>query len=145
MVDRDLVAGKRSELADHLARVRARRKATADELRRDRDALDLVAFNLMLAVQTCADIASHFIADEGWAAAASLGAAFERLRDQGVISAPVCQGLARAVGLRNVVAHGYAGVRPEMIHAAATAGLADLEAFAREVATWTQRFPETST
>lgn len=139
MVDRDLVASKLSELADHLARVRARRKATADELGRDRDALDLVAFNLMLAVQTCADIASHFIADEGWAAAASLGAAFERLRDQRVISAPVCEALARAVGLRNVVAHGYAGMRPEMIHAAATAGLADLEAFSREVATWTQR------
>jgi uncharacterized protein YutE (UPF0331/DUF86 family) len=42
------------------------------------------------------------------------------------------------VGLRNVVAHGYAGVRPEMIHAAATTGLADLEAFSREVARWTQ-------
>lgn len=144
MVDRDLVAGKLSELAEHLARVRARRRATAEELRRDRDALDLVAFNLMLAVQACADIASHFIADEGWAAAPSLGAAFERLRDQGVISAPVCQALTRAVGLRNVVAHGYAGVRPETIHAAATAGLADLEAFAREVATWTQHSPGAS-
>ena len=92
----------------------------------------------MLAVQTCADIASHLIADEDWPAAASLGAAFECLRDRGVISVPVCAALARAVGLRNVVAHGYAGVRPEMIHAAATAGLADLEAFSREVATWTQ-------
>lgn len=59
MVDPDLVASKLSELAGHLARVRARRKATADELGQDRDALDLVAFNLMLAVQTCADIASH--------------------------------------------------------------------------------------
>ncbi len=93
MVDPDLVASKLSELADHLARVRARRKATADELGRDRDALDLVAFNLMLAVPTCADIASHLIADEGWVAAASLGAAFERLRDRGVISAPVCEAL----------------------------------------------------
>jgi uncharacterized protein YutE (UPF0331/DUF86 family) len=139
MVDRDLVASKLSDLAGHLSRVRAHRKATADELRRDRDALDLVAFNLMLAVQTCADIASHVIADEGWPAAASLGAGFERLRDQGVISAPVCEALARAVGLRNVVAHGYAGVRPELIHAAATAGLLDLEAFAREVATWLQK------
>jgi uncharacterized protein YutE (UPF0331/DUF86 family) len=138
MVDPGLVASKLSELADHLERVRARRKATADELGRDRDALDLVSFHLMLAVQTCADIASHLIADEGWAAAGSLGGAFERLRCQGVISAPVCGALARAVGLRNVVAHGYSGVRPEMIHAAATAGLANLEAFSREVATWTR-------
>lgn len=138
MVDRDLVAAKLSELADHLARVRARRTPTADDLKRDRDALDLVAFNLMLAVQACADIASRVIADEGWPAATSLGAAFERLRDQSVISPPVCEALARAVGLRNAVAHGYAGVRPELLHAAATTGLADLEAFSREIATWTQ-------
>jgi hypothetical protein len=39
MVDRDLVASKLSELGDHLARVRARRKATVDELGRARDAL----------------------------------------------------------------------------------------------------------
>ncbi len=71
MVDRDLVAGKLGELA--VARVRTRRKATADDLRRDRDALDLLAFNLMLAVQTCADVASHLIADEGWPPATSLG------------------------------------------------------------------------
>jgi uncharacterized protein YutE (UPF0331/DUF86 family) len=138
MVDPDLVAAKLGELAGHVARVRARRRATAEELARDRDALDLVAFNLMLAVQACADIASHVIADERWPAAASLGAAFERLRDHGVISPPVSDALARAVGLRNVVAHGYAGVRPELIHAAATTGLADLEAFSREVASWTE-------
>ena len=138
MVDRDLVASKLSELADRVARVRSRRKPSADDLRRDRDALELVAFNLMLAVQACADLASHLIADEGWPIATSLGAAFERLRDHGVVSEPVCEALTRAVGLRNVIAHGYAGVRPEMVHAAATSGLADLEAFAREVATWTQ-------
>jgi len=39
MVDRDLVASKLGEVAEHVARVRVRRKATADDLRRDRDAL----------------------------------------------------------------------------------------------------------
>jgi uncharacterized protein YutE (UPF0331/DUF86 family) len=139
MVDRDLVATKLGELAEHLARVRTRSTASAEDLRRDRDALDLISFNLMLAVQACADVASHVISDEGWPPAISLGAGFERLRDRGVISAPVTEALVRAVGLRNVIAHGYAGVRPEMVHAAATTGLADLEAFAREIATWAQR------
>jgi uncharacterized protein YutE (UPF0331/DUF86 family) len=139
MVDRDLVASKLGELAEHVARVRGRRKATAEELRRDRDAFELVAFNLMLAVQTCADVASHMIADEGWPPATSLGASFERLREHAVISESVCDAMVRAVGLRNVIAHGYAGVRPEMVHAAATTGLADLEAFAKDVATWVQR------
>jgi uncharacterized protein YutE (UPF0331/DUF86 family) len=80
MVDRALVASKLGELAQHVARVRTRRTVTADDLRRDRDALDLVAFNLMLAVQARADVARHVIADEGWPPATSLRAAFERLR-----------------------------------------------------------------
>jgi uncharacterized protein YutE (UPF0331/DUF86 family) len=136
MVDRDLVVSKLAELADRVDRVRARRTATADGLRRNRDALDLIAFNLMLAVQACADIASHVISDERWPPAASLGEGFERLRDHGVIAAPVAETMVRAIGLRNVIAHGYAGVRPELIHAAATTGLPDLESFARDVAAW---------
>jgi uncharacterized protein YutE (UPF0331/DUF86 family) len=66
MVDRDLIAAKLAELADRVARVRTRCPPTVEELSEDRDALDVVSFNLMLAVQSCADIASHIIADEGW-------------------------------------------------------------------------------
>ncbi len=46
---------------------------------------------------------------------------------------------SRAVGLRNVVVHGYAGSDPAMVFAAATRGLGDLEAFATEVAQWLAR------
>ncbi len=141
MVDRDLVAAKLAELEDRITRVRAKCPAGVDEIRADRDALDLVSFNLMLAVQACADIASHLIADEGWPSAANLAAGFNRLRDEGVIAASTAAALCRAVGLRNVVAHGYAGINPAMVHAAATGGQADLEAFAREVAAWVAQQP----
>jgi uncharacterized protein YutE (UPF0331/DUF86 family) len=90
----------------------------------------------MLAVQSCSDIASHIIADEGWPAAQNLAGSFNRLRDEGVIAAKTAASLCRAVGLRNVVAHGYAGVNPTMVHAAARTGVSDLEAFAQEVTQW---------
>lgn len=141
MVDRDLMVAKLAELGDRVSRVRTRCPATVDELRADRDALDLVSFNLMLAVQSCSDIASHLIADEGWRAATNLAGAFNRIRDEGVISATTAATLCRAVGLRNVVAHGYAGINPAMVHAAATRGLDDLETFAREVAQWVSARP----
>jgi uncharacterized protein YutE (UPF0331/DUF86 family) len=141
LVDRDLLAVKLAELADRVERVRANRRASVADLVADRDAFDLVAFHLMLAVQTCADIAGHIIADEGWAAASSLAEGFGRLEERAVISRGVRDGLSRAVGLRNMVAHGYARIRPEMVHAGATTGLADLEAFAREVAAWAEGRP----
>jgi uncharacterized protein YutE (UPF0331/DUF86 family) len=136
VVDLDLTLAKLAELGDRVARVRARCPATVDELRADRDALELVSFNLMLAVQSCSDIANHLIADEGWRAVTSVPGAFNRIRDEGVIATSTAAALGRAVGLRNVVAHGYAGINPAMVHGAATHGLGDLEAFAREVAHW---------
>lgn len=136
MVDAALVTAKLAELSDRTERIRLRAKPSAAELEADRDALELVSFNLMLAVQACADIASHIIADEGWPPAASLAEAFSRLGDRGVISSSTRMALSRAVGLRNVVAHGYSGIDPTMVHAAATNGLRDLDAFAREIAHW---------
>jgi len=136
VVDRHLAALKLAELADRVERVQRHCPAAVEALRGDRDALDLVSFNLMLAVQSCADIASHLIADEGWPSAANLAAGFNRLRDEGVISSITAASLCKAVGLRNVVVYGYAGINPAMVHAAAVAGVSDLEAFAKQVAQW---------
>ena len=142
MVNRDLVATKLADLSDRVARVRLHCPSNAAALAASRDALDLVSFNLMLAVQTCADVASHLIADEGWPAAQSLADGFQRLAEKGIISGGSAAALSRAVGLRNVVAHGYSGVDAALVHAAATQGVADLDAFAREVAVWLGSRPQ---
>ena len=136
MVNRNLLSSKLAELADRVNRIRSLGKLSVEELTANRDAFDLASFNLMLAVQVCADIAAHLIADERWPAAKNLVEGFTRLEEQGVVSASVAQALRKAVGLRNVVAHGYARVDPTAIHSAATNGLADLELFAQGVASW---------
>ena len=138
MVRVDVVTAKLSELGKRIARVRAHTPASAAALRVDQDALDLVSFNLMLCVQTALDISSHVIADEGWRPASTLAEAFERLLENGVITRPTSSAMARAAGLRNVVAHGYAGVDVDAVFAAASRGVSDLEAFAAEVAGWLQ-------
>jgi len=139
MVDLDLVAAKLAELADRTARVRRHGPASAAALAGDRDALDLVSFNLMLAVQSCLDVASHLIADEGWPPARDLAGTFRRLREHGVLDAATADALGRAAGLRNVVAHVYAEVDPALLFTAATDGLDDLDRFARQVAAWAKR------
>jgi len=136
MVNRNLLSSKLAELAFRVDRLRSLGAVSAEELAANRDAFDLASFNLMLAVQICADIAAHLIADERWPAAKNLAEAFTRLEEQSVLAPSVAQALRKATGLRNVVAHGYARVDPAAIHSAATSGLADLEAFSREVASW---------
>jgi uncharacterized protein YutE (UPF0331/DUF86 family) len=136
VVDANIVSTKLRELGERIARVRAHRPADASALAADPDALDLVSFNLMLAVQVCLDLASHLISDESWPPASTAAEAFRRLHEHGVISRETSEAVAKAAGLRNLVAHGYAGVDPEQIHHAAVNGLADLERFSREVSTW---------
>jgi uncharacterized protein YutE (UPF0331/DUF86 family) len=136
VVDTNLVAAKLRELAERIARVRSHCPPEVSDLAADPDALDLVSFNLMLAVQACLDVASHLISDEDWPPANSYAEAFQHLHEQGVLTRGTADTLGSATGLRNVVAHGYADVDPELIHRAAVHGLADLERFANEVSAW---------
>ena len=136
MVDPGIIAAKLAEVQDRIARVRAHSKPTADDLRADRDAQDLIAFNLMLGVQASADLATHIVATERWPVAKSLRDAFDRLRERGVVSEETARAMSDAVGLRNVVAHGYAGVDVGMLHAASCSGLVDLDRLCAEVASW---------
>jgi uncharacterized protein YutE (UPF0331/DUF86 family) len=53
-----------------------------------------------------------------------------------VLPASVAEALRRGTGLRNWIAHGYAGVDLTLVHRAATDGLNDLDAFARAIAQW---------
>jgi uncharacterized protein YutE (UPF0331/DUF86 family) len=136
MVQLEIIGRKLADLDAHVARVRQHRRASAAELASDRDALDLVAFNLMLAVQAACDLATHLIADEGWSTPPTAAESFHRLAEHQVIGTNTATALRRAVGFRNVVAQGYAGIDVPATHAASTLGLDDLDRFAREVAAW---------
>jgi len=138
MVDVDVVAVKLAEIADRLERVRSCCPAEAETLAQDRDALELVSFNLILAIQAALDVASHIIADEGWPAAATLNESFVRLHEHQVISAETLTGVRPAARLRNILAHMYSSVDPGKVHLAATVGLSELERFAGEVGSWIQ-------
>jgi predicted nucleotidyltransferase len=107
--------------------------ALAQALEREVDVVPLEDASIPLLEHLVRD---GIVVHEGWPSAPNLAGGFNRLRDEGVISAGTADALCRAVGLRNVVAHGYAGINPAMVHAAAVAGVRDLEAFAREVAQW---------
>ena len=135
-VSLQIVATKLAELKACIDQIERHKPQGPEQLGQDRDKRDLVVFNLMLAVQICSDIAAHIISDERWRVAPTLGDAFRRLHEHGVLDQPVTAALCRAVGLRNVVAHGYAGVNVDMLFEAAQRGVQDLDDFSVQVAKW---------
>lgn len=136
MVNQGIINAKLTELAGRIGDIRGDCPASFSEFEQQRVARNLTSFNLMLAVQSCVDIASHIIADEGWPMPLKLADGFEQLRERGVISEKSAKALQSAVGLRNIVAHGYAGIDQAKVHSAAIDGVRDLDLFAQEIAQW---------
>jgi uncharacterized protein YutE (UPF0331/DUF86 family) len=136
MVDSNIFASKLKELTDLISRLRSLHPEDAEILTNDRDTRELVAYNLVLAVQASLDIASHLIADEGWEPASTASESFQILAQHGVITKATAAVMGKAAGLRNVLVRADSQDVPVRIHAAATSGLADLERFGDEVSSW---------
>lgn len=98
---------------------------------RDRD---LAAFYLMLGIQEAIDLAAHWVAEAGWAPPDDAPSTFDVIAEHGAIERPVAEALHRAAGLRNRIAHGYARLDHERMHAEATDGVRALRQFLARVA-----------
>jgi uncharacterized protein YutE (UPF0331/DUF86 family) len=141
MIDRNVVTAKLVELDKRVRRIAALRKANAAEYAADETAAELTSFNLMLAVQCVIDLAAHIIGDQDWPPATTSAESFDRLSEHGVIPPALAVQLRKAVGFRNAVAHGYAQLRADLLHLAATTGLDDLIAFSAHCARWISQQP----
>ena len=121
MVRVNLVRDKIRRLRNTAAALSRCLPEQSQELRASRDALDLVAFRLYLAVQEAVDLCSHVISDQGWGPLPTLRDHFSVLRDKGVLVPPVADGLAAAIKVRNLIGHAYVDIDPDRLHAAALA------------------------
>lgn len=134
MVHRDVVAAKVGRARGWLTECAAAFSEPVDGFVRDRVRRDLALFYLFLAIQECIDIAAHWVADEGWGDADEAGSAFDILADHEVIPRQTATVLRAAAGLRNRIAHGYAMLEHERVHAEAQAGIPALRVFLASVA-----------
>lgn len=133
-MDRDVIERKLEVLRHCIARVRAKRPATAESLAADADLQDVLVLNLSRAVQVCVDIGAHLLASSDSVPPATMGETFTRLGELGLIDAELAARLRRAVGFRNIAVHNYEAIDWEIVWLLAGDPLADFEAFARQAA-----------
>jgi uncharacterized protein YutE (UPF0331/DUF86 family) len=110
MVDHDVLARRIATATARLRDVRELLDRSREDFLADVRGRDLTAFYLQLAIQDCIDLASHWVSDAGWTPPEDAGSAFDTLADHGVIPRELATILRQAVGLRNVIAHGYAAL-----------------------------------
>ncbi|MBI2217794.1 MAG: DUF86 domain-containing protein [Candidatus Rokubacteria bacterium] len=134
MVDKSLLAAKIAAVRDAVARIRSVMPESEKLFLQDRTAREIVALNLFVGIQNCLDLASHWLADEGWDVPGTYGQIFMALADHQVIDGDLAFRVAGASGLRNLIAHQYGIVDWRRIYAVATSELEDLEAFCAALA-----------
>jgi uncharacterized protein YutE (UPF0331/DUF86 family) len=129
-----IVAGKLESLRRCVARIEARRAATAADLEADVDVQDIVALNLTRAVQLCVDLALHVLSDFEVPPPETMGEAFDALADVHVISEALAQRMRSAVGFRTLAVHAYQSIDWAIVHRLSYEGVEDLRSFAAAAA-----------
>jgi uncharacterized protein YutE (UPF0331/DUF86 family) len=135
MVRADVAEKKIARASAWLDKAQATYARPVDELRIDEAQRDLAAFYLFLAIQEAIDLAAHWVADAGWTPPDDVGSTFDVLAANGGIDLSLCVEMRDIVRVRNRIAHGYASVDHDRIHAEAPAGIASLRRFLAAVAT----------
>lgn len=133
-MDRALIEQKLEALRRCIARIQTRCPASAGLLANDVDAQDILSLNLTRAVQLSVDIAAHWVAAHPeLSAPATMGEAFARLAEGGLIDPDLALRLRKAVGFRNLAVHNYEAIDWNIVFAICQGRLPDFEAFAQAV------------
>ena len=130
-----LVARKLAAIRDAVTRIREVLPAEPEQFLADRTSREVIALNLLVAIQECLSVATHWLADEGSSVPASYREVLLTLADHNVLDRALALRLASAAGLRNLIAHQYAVLDWERIHTVAAQGLDDLIRFCEIIAT----------
>jgi uncharacterized protein YutE (UPF0331/DUF86 family) len=117
MVKPDVVGRKLTRATDWLDRAETILSRPSEEFLDDTNGRDLASFYLFLAIQECIDLAAHWVTDAGWGSPDEAGGTFELLANRRAISRELTQKLRGAVGLRNLIAHGYSLVDHRRVQA----------------------------
>ena len=97
--------------------------------------LDGVKYLFVTAIEGCIDVAQHIVSSERLGAPDTNADALRRLGEHRVIDTDLADSLARAVGFRNVLVHGYVDVDDDVVHTS-FADVIQLHRFVHDVSAW---------
>jgi uncharacterized protein YutE (UPF0331/DUF86 family) len=135
VVDAVRLARLLQRLGEQLSVLRVRASVDRSALRSDEVLLSATKYRFITAIEAVLDITHHLLASELWGPPDSSGHAVRLLAEHGVVDDEIAERMARAVGFRNVLVHGYAEVDDDVV-VAQLDRLDDLQAFLEQVRSW---------
>jgi uncharacterized protein YutE (UPF0331/DUF86 family) len=127
-------------IEQRLVRLTQASDVSFDQYQRDLDLQDIVERNLEICIQACIDLGLHVLADFPSPLPNTNRGVFKALLREDLIAADLAARLERMAGFRNVLAHGYADVILERVHAA-LGELDDIRAYLRALERYLSSLP----
>ena len=120
---------KIESLRNCVERIESKKPFSAMVLETNFDLQDIIE----RAVQSCVDIATHLLAEKKGPTPNTMAESFVLLAQEGVISKPTAETLAKSVGLRNILVQEYSKTNWKIVASVANSHLDTFRDFAREV------------
>lgn len=107
IMDKDGVLNHLRELSAALDDWERYKDIDLEDLKRDRDKMNMVLHAMLVAIQSSIDISNHLIAENKLRKPLTYREAFEILNESGLISLPLSESMSDLAGFRNVLVHIY--------------------------------------
>lgn len=124
-----VIENKISEIKKYLKITKKYRQYSQQEIEQNEDLKGAVERYLYLSCQATIDLAEAFISYKDFRKPTSQNDSFYILNENEIISAPLCEKLAKMTGFRNVLAHDYAKIDFQKVMDILQNGLRDIEEF----------------
>jgi uncharacterized protein YutE (UPF0331/DUF86 family)/predicted nucleotidyltransferase len=133
MVEERVVNERLAYIDAMLARLKSRRSLSLAEFQAGEDRRNATLYELQTCIEAMTDIGNHLIAAAGLRKPKDRGEIMLILAEAGIIGEPLAQRLVKAIGLRNVLVHGYLDLVVDMVYQTIQENLGDIEAFCCDV------------
>lgn len=135
MIDRHAVEERLSFIDAMLHRLKGYRDLSFEQFSQDETRCHAALYELQTTLEAVTDIGNHLIAALGLRKPQERAEIVAILAENGIIPQPLAERLRQAVGLRNLLVHGYLRIALDMVHRIIQERLGDIEEFCQAVIT----------
>ena len=131
MIDERIINDRLTYIDAMLARLKSRRSLSVEEFHTDLERRDATLYQLQTCIEAMTDIANHLVAALGLRKPRDRGDLFSILGEEDILDHTLAQRLAEAVGLRNILVHGYLVL--DTVYWTIQEDLGDIEGFCHQI------------
>lgn len=131
MIDRQVIEDRLDYIQVTLGLLKEDAKLDLATLRADPRRVNSVLYSLQTCLEAITDIANHLVAALNLRKPEDRSELMAILAEAGIIPQDLATSLAQAIGLRNVIVHGYLRFALKLVHRSLREDLGDIEEFCR--------------